>query len=894
MQAVFYCPICGSDYGPRHPGYWHCQEIGCPGNLRKGQPPRGSKKADVRQPTRNPRKPTKKRGAASPTSAPRSRSTRTERTEVFFRPDCGTNYGQKHPGFWHCQESGCSGNLRRGKPPRGPTKPPAQKPAPKPSKPAKKRGAGGRKPAARSRTKRAEKTEVFFCPECGAEYGSKHPGFWHCQESGCSGNLRKGTPPDGGRKRAPTRAPARRGASARKAGKKTSKKRAAKPARVLPDLSSLKGADLIEAGDLQGHVEFIRELATAHSWSKPTQKRIRDELKRLEHRRNDPNLYMGVVGEFSSGKSTFINALLRDDLLKTDVLQATTAAVTLLRHGPGLDVEVTRKDGSHRRLARSRSFWPWLKDVYNGSKIRKRDARIRDFIHKATAVESIAETLEEVTVFHPSSLVAKQVVIVDTPGANAENQRHVEVAQWALAERCDAAIILVPADQPLSSSLVEFIQESLADVLHRCVFVVTKLDTIRRVKDREVLLRNIRKRIEQALGAKKPRVVGIAARVIVDQIAGEADGLTAANRERFVKQFGEFEELMYAELERQRELIQAERLLSLASKLMTWLPAELSKQQEVHRGQHSALEKNRIPDLDSFIEESQDQYIRQYRLEVASYRGQLLRGCGEMKKATLARIRKKLDRVDETAEFDGFVKRHVDTALTDALIGVDTEYAEAIDGIGERAQVQLDEFETVFEEKYQTLSRLAQDLELYYGAESIELDVGSGLDARALRVVNAQIDDGDAVMGWSAGGGAAVGAAIGTVALPGVGSLLGGLAGAGIGAFAGAFFGPSIEKLRVDYWNTLAPKVGAYLDQLTSRAVEEFEKSFQGTEEELELAMSAYSDQYGDLVKKMFAADEAEARRLEEMREQIDLDSDELVFRKAALDQWREALKKAK
>jgi GTPase SAR1 family protein len=42
-------------------------------------------------------------------------------------------------------------------------------------------------------------------------------------------------------------------------------------------------------------------------------------MKRIRKRCADPNLYLAVIGEFSSGKSTFINALLRDDKIDREV-----------------------------------------------------------------------------------------------------------------------------------------------------------------------------------------------------------------------------------------------------------------------------------------------------------------------------------------------------------------------------------------------------------------------------------------------------------------------------------------------------------------------------------------------------------------------------------------------
>ena len=53
-----------------------------------------------------------------------------------------------------------------------------------------------------------------------------------------------------------------------------------------------------------------------------------DKYINLSNRVADAKFYLAVVGEFSSGKSTFINALLRKRLLK-EAVKPTTAAATL-------------------------------------------------------------------------------------------------------------------------------------------------------------------------------------------------------------------------------------------------------------------------------------------------------------------------------------------------------------------------------------------------------------------------------------------------------------------------------------------------------------------------------------------------------------------------------------
>lgn len=91
--------------------------------------------------------------------------------------------------------------------------------------------------------------------------------------------------------------------------------------------------------DVEDHLQFVANIIQREEISPALKSEIDFQIKQIQKRRSDPNLYLAVIGEFSSGKSTFINSLLRDDLLKTSVLP-TIAAATKLRYGSCLQVEV--------------------------------------------------------------------------------------------------------------------------------------------------------------------------------------------------------------------------------------------------------------------------------------------------------------------------------------------------------------------------------------------------------------------------------------------------------------------------------------------------------------------------------------------------------------------------
>ena len=89
--------------------------------------------------------------------------------------------------------------------------------------------------------------------------------------------------------------------------------------RSSPLLSSNSQESLEQLEALTGcdeQLQFAATVIDSFDVSEAVRVELHQQLDRLQQRRSNPNLYLAVVGEFSSGKSTFINALLRDELLK--------------------------------------------------------------------------------------------------------------------------------------------------------------------------------------------------------------------------------------------------------------------------------------------------------------------------------------------------------------------------------------------------------------------------------------------------------------------------------------------------------------------------------------------------------------------------------------------------
>ncbi|HSU16669.1 dynamin family protein [Longimicrobium sp.] len=165
-----------------------------------------------------------------------------------------------------------------------------------------------------------------------------------------------------------------------------------------------------------------------------------------------------IAGEFNSGKSSFINALIGERVLPEGVTP-TTDRINLLRHGP-------------------------------------------------TVTETMLEAyLLERT--HPASLLS-DLSIVDTPGTNAVIREHEELTR-DFVPRSDLVLFVTSADRPFTESERSFLEQIRAWG-KKVVMVVNKIDLLEKPEEQQQVIAFVRENAETVLG-EAPEVFPVSARL---------------------------------------------------------------------------------------------------------------------------------------------------------------------------------------------------------------------------------------------------------------------------------------------------------------------------------------------------------------------------------------------
>jgi small GTP-binding protein len=220
-----------------------------------------------------------------------------------------------------------------------------------------------------------------------------------------------------------------------------------------------------------------------------------DDLRRFRAARDQlTGLFLLVVaGEFNSGKSSFINALLGERVLPEGVTP-TTDRINLLRWGP------------------------------------------------ETSEQHVEAFLLERT--HPAE-VLREISIVDTPGTNAIIRRHEELTRDFLP-RADLVLFVTSADRPFTESERGFL-EQIREWGKKIVFVVNKVDILTRPEDRQQVLDFVSQNAQALLG-EPPRVFPLSAReAMAARTANADDGWDASG-------FGAMDEYLVRTLDQQERI----------------------------------------------------------------------------------------------------------------------------------------------------------------------------------------------------------------------------------------------------------------------------------------------------------------------------------------------------
>ena len=171
-----------------------------------------------------------------------------------------------------------------------------------------------------------------------------------------------------------------------------------------------------------------------------------------------------VLGDMKRGKSTFLNALIGENLLPSDV-NPCTAVLTILRYGPEKQVTIYFKDGKKPQQLDFHSF----KHKYT---IDPAEAKKLEQEHKQAFPD-----VDYAVVEYPLSFLEKGIEIVDSPGLNDTEARNE--LSLGYINNCHAILFVLRASQPCTLAERRYLENYIKGRGLSVFFLINAWDQVR-------------------------------------------------------------------------------------------------------------------------------------------------------------------------------------------------------------------------------------------------------------------------------------------------------------------------------------------------------------------------------------------------------------------------------
>jgi small GTP-binding protein len=225
---------------------------------------------------------------------------------------------------------------------------------------------------------------------------------------------------------------------------------------------------------------------------------------------------IAVVGQFSRGKTSLMNAMLNTDRLPTGIVPL-TSVITTVQYGPSERVVIEYEDRQLPHEVTLDSIAEYVSQRHNpGNEKRIKYARVE----------------------LPSELLRQGFFLVDTPGlgsAIAENTRTTE----SFLPEADAFILVTSYDSPLSSEEYRLLRTLKAHT-YRTFLIVNKRD-LASTEDQQDADAHINDQIDDIFGGSRPEIFSLSAReAMAAEKTGDVRGYEASGVPAFMTRLTHF------------------------------------------------------------------------------------------------------------------------------------------------------------------------------------------------------------------------------------------------------------------------------------------------------------------------------------------------------------------
>lgn len=617
---------------------------------------------------------------------------------------------------------------------------------------------------------------------------------------------------------------------------------------MLKDSNYFSWRNISEMADIDSHIVFATTLMGKYDWEEATRHRLEKQVSAIVDKQNDNLLNISVIGEFSTGKSSFINALVGYELLAVNVIQGTTVAITIIEYSEEFSITLTDFSGKSLKI------------------IFKSIDSLRQQLHIYTTDAAYAKKIDYVTVTLPSDILKNGYRIIDTPGTNSLELWHEEVTCRAIRDLSDLSIVLTDSTRPMPATLMSFLDNTLGDAVESCAFVANKIDQVRE-KERDGIIKFIGKKICQSFDIEDPMVLPFSSVALTNCFTKETVSVDSGS---FLLTTSSLERLL-SYTAKQRLRAQAQKILHLVDDIYSTLDNNIKSIAAQYQQELQMLERSRQTDFKPFI--SRQIYLRQksFMAGAQDYKYKVESVCDSLASEAKNNIETKIQNCSTLDGLSNYIKGSLSKDIKDEgqsiISGTEAQFKK----LRKLFNKELKQFQKEFEMEFDKLKILSvkfnlkpKDMVVRHSAHSANIGPVTTLITEELSKEN-----------WAVGGGAAAGAAIGTVLAPGIGTIVGTV----IGLFAGAAAAPDTSGVKGKIKSKLSTPLHSYYRSVASDCMTNYNNFVDDIGSRLETEINRYYSTYASTIAQRIKDWEARHRAVKGRIQMIEKEIDSLGSR---------------
>jgi uncharacterized tellurite resistance protein B-like protein/GTPase Era involved in 16S rRNA processing len=276
------------------------------------------------------------------------------------------------------------------------------------------------------------------------------------------------------------------------------------------------------------------------------QESLTQEIAKVSKKLQSQKFRVAVVGEFSQGKSTILNALLGEEIQPVRNIPC-SGAVTVLRYGPQKRVICCYKDQRQEEISL---------DQYHEK------AAISEAAAMGSPTEELANSeIREIIFEHPNlALCQYGVEIIDSPGLN-EHPARTEITQTLLKDT-DAVIFVANASRLLTETERKLLQDLKNQLnggkedkpANNLFMLINFWDLIRTETDRQ----QVKKRVEN-LVIEQNKVIAGSNRIHYISAQETLDAVLQGTENEYVQSFSQFTQSLEYFLTQERGILEVQK-----------------------------------------------------------------------------------------------------------------------------------------------------------------------------------------------------------------------------------------------------------------------------------------------------------------------------------------------